>query len=100
MSIRARIAILSAFLTAIILAGIAVGVYFTLERSMNQEIDSRLRSVYLGVYRGSKPEVSLSTGQLTGVFIPDLDPLASSGLYVQVTYPSGKGFANSVTAIY
>lgn len=97
MSIRARIAILSAFLTAIILAAIGTGVYFTLLRSTNQEIDSRLRSVYFGVLRGSKPEVSLTTGQLTGITIPDLDPLASSGLYVQVTYTSGKGLANSVS---
>ncbi len=95
MSIRARIAILSAFLTAIILAGIGIGVYFTLQRSINQEIDNRLRSVFVGVATRSSGELSLATGQLTGVYIPDLDPFASPGLYVQVTNTDGTGYKNS-----
>ena len=95
MSIRARIAILSAFLTAIILAGIGIGVYFTLQRSLNQEVDGRLRSVFVGVATRSSGELSLQTGQLTGVFIPDLDPFASPGLYVQVTNADGTGYKNS-----
>ncbi len=96
MSIRARIAILSALLTAVILAAIGAGVYFTLQRSLNQEVDSRLTGVVYGVARNTPIEVTL-TGQLAGVNIPDLDPFASPGLYVQVTRSDGSGFKNSTS---
>ncbi len=93
MSIRARIAILSAFLTAIILAGIAVGVYYTLQRSLNQEVDSRLSGVVSGVAKNTKISPTITGG--TNVRIPELDPFASPGLYVQVTSPDGQGQNNS-----
>ncbi len=93
MSIRARIAILSAFLTAIILAGIAVGVYYTLQRSLNQEVDNRLNGVVSGVAKNTKIEPTLTGG--TTVHIPQLDPFASPGLYVQVVAPDGRGLNNS-----
>lgn len=90
MSIRARIAILSALLTAIILAGIGIGVYFTLRRSLNQEIDSRLSGVVVNVASRAVIERRID-GSVGKVVIPQLDPFASPGLYVQVTDVSGVG---------
>ena len=90
MSIRARIAILSALLTAFILAGIALGVYFELKRSMNQEIDSRLSGIVVSVANQATLERSLAGG-LGTVVIPPLDPFASPGLYIQVTDENGVG---------
>lgn len=94
MSIRVRIALLSAVLTAVILAGIGVGVYFTLQRSQGQEIDSRLGKVVLGVANDSEIVQSLTSNRLN-VRIPQLDPFAAPGLYVQVTHPDGSGYLNS-----
>lgn len=94
MSIRVRIALLSAILTAVILAGIGVGVYFTMQRSQGQEIDGRLGNVVRGVAGDSEIVQSLTTNSL-GVRIPQLDPFAAPGLYVQVTRPDGSGYVNS-----
>ncbi len=94
MSIRARIALLSAILTAVILAGIGAGVYFTLERSLNQEIDSRLSGVVANVAGRADP-VRSATGRLIGVTFPDLDPFASPGLYIQVTNTDGSGVSQA-----
>ncbi len=93
MSIRLRIALLSAILTAVILAGIGAGVYYTLRRSMNQEIDNRLSGVVANVANHADT-VRSSDGRLF-VAIPDLDPLASPGLYIQVTHPDGTGVSQA-----
>jgi two-component system, OmpR family, sensor kinase len=89
MSIRARIALLSGALTLVILLSIGAGVYFTLQRSLNQEIDNRLYSVVVTVTKhGSVVQAPDGT---IGVGIPPLDPFASPGLYIQVTDVRGAG---------
>ncbi len=93
MSIRLRIALLSAILTAVILAGIGAGVYFTLRRSMNQEIDNRLSGVVSNV-ASHADTLRSSDGRLI-VPIPDLDPFASPGLYIQITKTDGTGVSQA-----
>lgn len=87
MSIRARIALLSGFLTLVILMGIGVGVYFFLQRSLNQEIDRRLASV------AAEVPTAIGVGQSGSItyvgLVRSLDPFASPGLYVQVTDVQG-----------
>ncbi len=95
MSIRARIALLSGFLTFVILLGIGAGVYFFLQRSLNQEIDRRLASVAAGVPSAIGVDKS-ADGSITYVgLIQSLDPFASPGLYVQVTDVQGVGKARA-----
>jgi signal transduction histidine kinase len=93
MSIRARIALLSGFLTFIILLGIGAGVYFFLQRSLSQEIDRRLASV------AAEVPSAIGVGQSGSVtyvgLVRSLDPFASPGLYVQVTDPQGVGQAKA-----
>ena len=89
MSIRARIALLSGFLTLVILMGIGIGVYFILERSLNQEIDNRLTNVVVNVAENSRVGPTADGG--IGVNLPQLDPFVSPGLYIQDTDITGAG---------
>jgi signal transduction histidine kinase len=89
MSIRARIALLSGFLTFIVLFGIGVGVYYFLQRSLNQEVDNRLTNVVVNITANSRVTQSLD-GRLS-VNLPPLDPFASPGLYIQATDVRGAG---------
>lgn len=89
MSIRARIALLSGLLTFVILLGIGVGVYFILQRSLNQEVDSRLTNVVVNVAENST--VGPTADGSLAVALPRLDPFASPGLYIQATDVNGAG---------
>ena len=89
MSIRARIALLSGLLTFVILLAIGMGVYFTLQRSLSQEIDSRLTNVLVNV--SEHATVGQAADGTVGVVFPSLDPFTSPGLYIQVTDVKGAG---------
>ncbi|HEX3722133.1 MAG TPA: ATP-binding protein, partial [Nitrolancea sp.] len=60
-----------------------------LQRSLNQEVDSRLTNVVLNVTENSSV-IPLSDGTL-GVHFPPLDPFVSPGLYIQATNVKGVG---------
>ena len=82
MSIRLRIALLSTVLLALLLLGIGAGTYFTLERSMSQEIDGRLQDVVVSFRRQSAVKVNGNYLEVT--FPEDFNPLASPSVYIQV----------------
>ena len=98
MSIRARIALLSGFLTLVILMGIGVGVYFILQRSLNREIDNRLASIAANV-NAELAFVRNPDGSLNRVVLPKLDPFVSQGIYLQVIDLRGNGVDQAPTPL-
>ena len=92
MSIRVRIALLSAALTAMILLALSAGVYLWFERSLTQEIDVHLRQLADTVtsqqLRDARP---VFTGGQWQIQIPSFDPFKSPGLYAQILGQDGVG---------
>jgi two-component system, OmpR family, sensor kinase len=86
MPIRIRIATATAVLMMISLLILGTGVYLTMSRNLNGDLEQRLRSVYSRYQSGNSIIVDPrgSTEQLI-----DPDPLATSGTLVQVTDPNG-----------
>lgn len=95
MSIRARIALLSGILTAVILFGFGAGVYFVLQRSLSKEVDNRIESVAKSVPAAVGVFPSLDGQTLNVRLVQSLDPFASSGIYVQITDSDGVGRAHA-----
>jgi heavy metal sensor kinase len=88
MSIRLRIAALSAALAVIVLLAISGGVYFTLQRSLSQEVDKRLAGVVQGL--ASQSQIVQSPGGDIALGVPPVDPFSSRGLYMQVMDAKGQ----------
>lgn len=99
MSIRLRIALLSGLLTVILLLGVGAGVYFTLEHSLTAATKSRLSNTFSNISKETTPRISCEPGgcRITWV-LPNPDPIASPGLYIQALYPDGSIVPNSPTA--
>jgi len=95
MSIRARIALLSGILTAVILFGFGAGVYFVLQRSLSKEVDNRIEGVAKSVPAAVGVFPSLDGQTLNVQLVQSLDPFASSGIYVQITDRDGIGRAHA-----
>lgn len=100
MSIRLRIAVLSGLLTVILLLGVGAGVYFTLEHSLTAATKSRLSNVFGTIQGEMKPQLYFdpTLGWRIQWVLPDPDPIASPGLYIQAIYPDGSIVPNSPTA--
>lgn len=88
MSVRIRIALLSAVLMTVLLLIVGTGVYFMLQRSLQSDIDQRLENVAEEVLRQS-PVRPLPDGRLSVTFPDDFDPFISPGLYIQVIAADG-----------
>jgi len=84
MSIRLRIVLLTTALVAVVLTAIGTGVYLTLERSLDQQMNTRLQNVYRGIANDSHVVEVMQTGQRFVVPPRDIDPFASPGLFLQI----------------
>ncbi|MDI3339208.1 MAG: ATP-binding protein [Sphaerobacter sp.] len=94
MSIRFRVALLTTVLMAVVLGLIGTGVYITLQRSLNQEVNGRLAEAWA---RAARQVQSQSRVTLDNILFPppDLDPVTFPGLYAQLTQPNGQFYRNS-----
>ncbi|HET7034762.1 MAG TPA: ATP-binding protein [Thermomicrobiaceae bacterium] len=92
MSIRVRIALLSAALATLVLLAISAGVYYWFQRSTRQETDVHLRQLSQTV---ATQGVIMQNGQL-GLRVLSGSPFSyASGIYIQTTDLSGNGQDNS-----
>ncbi len=87
MSIRVRVAALSTALMLVLLLTIGTGIYVTLSRSLDQQIDARLWNTFISYVNDTrlvqyKPERIIFRQ-------PNIDPFQSPGLYMQVADPDG-----------
>jgi two-component system, OmpR family, sensor kinase len=96
MPIRQRIAFSTAGVMILLLLGLSLGIYTAMSRNLNNEVDSRLQTVY-NTYRQNPAAVSQRPdGQFT-VDLPDLDPFTSPGLFMQVVNQRGEVNDQSAT---
>lgn len=99
MSIRFRIALLTTALMAVLLFAVGAGVYVTLWRSLNGEVNGRLAEAWTRVARQVRDQsraVRLGPDGPSFPFPPpDLDPVTFPGLYSQLTLPDGRFYQNS-----
>jgi len=82
MPIRIRIAISTAILMVISLLILGTGIYLTMSRNLHGDLEQRLRGVY-GRYRNDDSALVDRLGRPGSLVDPD--PLATSGVLVQVT---------------
>jgi heavy metal sensor kinase len=85
-SIRFRLTAWYTFLLIAALFAIGLTLSLILERELRQDLDQRLRNTAIGIRNNS---------QFVGEFglqlkLPELDPIASSGLYIQTVQPDGR----------
>lgn len=92
MSIRVRIALLSASLATLVLLAISAGVYYWFQRSMRQETDVHLRQLS---QTAVTQVVGIRNGQLQLGVVPGNPFSYSSGIYIQTTDLSGNGQDNT-----
>lgn len=97
MSIRLRIALFTATLMTVLLLLIGGGIYFTLQRSLNDEIDSRLARVARSL--ADESTIIRRDGVPVRVDLPTANPFVSRGLYIQVINNQGDVVAKSPEAI-
>jgi heavy metal sensor kinase len=82
-SIRARITLATAGIMALVVAILSLGIHWTLSRGLHAEMDQRLHSVYDTYVSNPTYYVDSATGEYRAV-LPQPDPFASPGLYIQV----------------
>lgn len=87
MSIRIRVAALSTALMLVLLLSVGTGIYITLKRSLDQEIDARLWNNFISYVNDSRVVQYLPEG--ITFRDPYVDPFQSPGLYMQVADPYG-----------
>lgn len=86
MPIRLRIAFSTAILMVISLLILGTGIYLTMSRNLDDDLDGRLRTVYEG-FRGNPGNFTFREGRITLDPIPD--PFASTGAFIQIRQPDG-----------
>src|SRR5262245_49684562 len=84
-SIRFRLTAWYTFLLIAALFAIGLSLSIILERELRKDLDQRLSNTALGI-RNNSQFVGESGLALQ---LPDLDPIASSGLYIQSVNPDG-----------
>jgi signal transduction histidine kinase len=87
MPIRLRIALATAGIMVIALAALGAGMYITMSRSLHDEVDTRLQSVYEG-YR-ENPGTWFRDGNFL-ILRPEPEPFSSSGVYIQIMNDQGQ----------
>jgi hypothetical protein len=92
MPIRLRIALATAAIMIFSLLILGSGIYLTTARSMHDDLDVRLNTVY-DSYRRNPGRWHLSPGQIQ--LLTNLDPFASSGVYIQILHANGAVAARS-----
>lgn len=97
MSIRFRIALLTTALMAVLLISVGTGIYITMQRSLNQEINGRLWRVYQSVAKQTRVIRLGTSGPKFLVPPPEINPFASPGLYIQLTNAQGRVTDQSFT---
>jgi signal transduction histidine kinase len=87
MSIRLRVAALSTALMLALLLTIGTGIYVTLMRSLDQQIDARLWNNFISYVNDTR----LVQYKPEGIIFrqPNIDPFQSPGLYMQVADSDG-----------
>src|SRR5690242_13310430 len=88
MPIRLRITLWTTGVLLLSLLGLSTGAYYMMSHNLRQEMDTRLKNVYTNYAADPGSIVPLPNGRFQ--FNSEPDPFASSGVYIQLAYPSGK----------
>jgi signal transduction histidine kinase len=92
MPIRLRIVLATAVIMALSLASLGVGMYFTMSRSLHNDVDARLQAVFSG-YQQNPGDWVLEGGRFG--LRPDPNPFAFTGAYIQIMDGTGTVRARS-----
>lgn len=88
MTIRQRIAYITAGVMVLLLLALSVGVYVAMSRNLHDAVDTRLRTVYTTYSQNPASLTPLPDGNFI-VNLPALDPFTSPGLFMQVVNREG-----------
>lgn len=95
MTIRQRIAYITAGVMILLLLALSVGVYVAMSRNLHDAVDRRLETVY-ATYSQNPASLALRPDGTFIVNLPALDPFTSPGLFMQVI--NRQGLVNSQSA--
>lgn len=96
MTIRQRIAYITAGVMILLLLALSVGVYVAMSRNLHDAVDTRLQTVY-ATYSQNPASLALRPDGTFVVNLPALDPFTSPGLFMQVVNPQGLVNSQSAT---